>query len=80
MLNASNKPRNKYARNGTGAFSNRSPSRPPRQQSGFPANAKRSYEHYVALARGTAVRGDTVAAENDYQHAEHFFRVMKGIE
>ena len=77
MLNASNKPRNKYARNGTGTFSNRSTSSAPRRQSSSPGDARRSYEHYVALARATAPTGDAVATENYYQHAEHFFRVMK---
>jgi hypothetical protein len=39
-------------------------------------NAQRSYERYVALAQAEAQAGDRVAAENYYQHAEHFFRSM----
>ena len=39
-------------------------------------NAKRSYERYVTLARAAALNGDSIEAENLYQHAEHYFRVM----
>jgi hypothetical protein len=39
-------------------------------------NAQRSYERYVALAQAEAQGGDPVAAENYYQHAEHYFRSM----
>jgi hypothetical protein len=42
-----------------------------------PANAQRNYERYLALAREAALNGDTVEMENCYQHAEHYFRVMK---
>ena len=41
------------------------------------ANAQKSYHSYLALAREAASRGDTIAAENFYQHAEHFLRVLK---
>lgn len=41
------------------------------------ANAKRSYERYMALARAAALAGDSVEMENCYQHAEHYFRVMR---
>lgn len=34
------------------------------------------FERYVALAREASSSGDRVAAENLYQHAEHYFRVM----
>jgi len=34
------------------------------------------FERYVALAREAWTSGDRVAAENLYQHAEHYFRVM----
>jgi len=33
-------------------------------------------ERYIALAREASTSGDRVAAENLYQHAEHYFRVM----
>jgi hypothetical protein len=32
-------------------------------------------ERYLALAREATASGDRIAAENFYQHAEHFFRV-----
>jgi hypothetical protein len=41
-------------------------------------NAERSYERYMALARAAALADDRVEAENFYQHAEHYFRLMKG--
>ena len=34
------------------------------------------FERYVALAWEASTSGDRVAAENLYQHAEHYFRVM----
>jgi hypothetical protein len=39
-------------------------------------NAQRSYERYLALAQEEARSGNDVSAENYYQHAEHYFRVM----
>jgi Domain of unknown function (DUF4167) len=39
-------------------------------------NAQRTDERYLALARAEAQSGNTVAAENYYQHAEHYFRTM----
>ena len=39
-------------------------------------NARRNYERYLALARAEAQIGNTVAAENYYQYAEHYFRSM----
>ncbi len=39
-------------------------------------NAYQVFERYVALAREAHTSGDRVAAENLYQHAEHYFRVM----
>src|SRR5207248_8048625 len=41
------------------------------------ASAYQVFERYVALAREAATSGDRVAAENFYQHAEHYFRVTK---
>jgi hypothetical protein len=38
-------------------------------------SAHQIFERYVALAREAATAGDRVAAENLYQHAEHYFRV-----
>jgi Domain of unknown function (DUF4167) len=39
-------------------------------------SAQRSYERYLALAQEEARSGNVVAAENYYQHAEHYFRLM----
>jgi Domain of unknown function (DUF4167) len=39
-------------------------------------DAQRNYERYLALARAQALIGNTVGAENYYQHAEHYFRSM----
>jgi len=39
-------------------------------------NAYQVFERYVALAREAAAAGDRIAAENYYQHAEHYFRLM----
>ena len=38
--------------------------------------AKRHYERYIALAHAEDQNGNTVAAENYYQYAEHYFRSM----
>jgi Domain of unknown function (DUF4167) len=39
-------------------------------------NAKRNYDRYLALAQAELQAGDRVAAENYYQHAEDYFRLM----
>jgi Domain of unknown function (DUF4167) len=39
-------------------------------------NAYQVFERYIALAREAGASGDRIAAENFYQHAEHYFRVM----
>ena len=60
--------------------------RPPQRNQSFDSNgpnlkirgsASQIFERYVALAREAATSGDRVAAENFYQHAEHYFRVAK---
>jgi hypothetical protein len=47
----------------------------PQQQRGG-QSAQRNYERYMELARAEALAGNTVGAENYYQHAEHYFRTM----
>lgn len=37
---------------------------------------KNSFDRYTALARAAATTGDVVDAENYYQHAEHYYRLM----
>ena len=39
-------------------------------------NAYQVFERYIALAREAASSGDRITAENLYQHAEHYFRIM----
>jgi Domain of unknown function (DUF4167) len=41
-------------------------------------NARQHYERYLARAREAQFAGDVVEMENCYQHAEHYFRVMRG--
>ena len=47
------------------------------RQNGAVGNPHRNYERYVALAREAATAGDAVQTENWYQHAEHYFRMMR---
>src|SRR5438552_9399703 len=66
---------------------NRGP-RPPHRTQTFDSNgpsvkirgnAYQVFERYVALAREAQASGDRVAAENFYQHAEHYFRIMNAL-
>jgi hypothetical protein len=41
-------------------------------------NARQRYERYLARAREAQLSGDVVEMENYYQHADHYFRVMRG--
>ena len=41
-------------------------------------SARQQYERYLARARQAQLAGDAVEMENCYQHAEHYFRVMRG--
>lgn len=38
-------------------------------------SAHQIFERYIALAREATANGDRIAAENFYQHAEHYFRI-----
>ena len=74
-------------RNGGGGVMphhNRGP-RPPHRSQTFESNgpsvkirgnAYQVFERYIALAREAQTSGDRVAAENLYQHAEHYYRIM----
>ena len=42
------------------------------------AAARRQYERYLALAQAALLSGDAIEAQNFFQHAEHFYRVMAG--
>ena len=59
------------------ARSKRWPSNAARPDSTNSQSAQRSYERYLALARAEVQNGNTIAAENYYQHAEHYFRSMR---
>ena len=48
-----------------------------RHRSNGSADPKTSFDRYTALARAAATSGDAIESENYYQHAEHFFRLMK---
>ena len=39
-------------------------------------NAYQVFEKYLALARDAQSAGDRIAAENYYQHAEHYYRII----
>jgi Domain of unknown function (DUF4167) len=41
-----------------------------------PRDAQKNYERYLALAQAEAQSGNSIGAENYYQHAEHYFRSM----
>jgi len=65
--------------------SNRGP-RPPNRMQTFDSNgpsvkirgnAYQVFERYIALAREASSAGDRIAAENLYQHAEHYYRIMQ---
>jgi uncharacterized protein DUF4167 len=57
--------------------SNRPTSRSSRPKPDQGIDAKARYARYVELARASALTGDAVETENYYQHAEHYFRVMR---
>jgi len=59
------------------ARSKRWTSRAARPEPMSSQNAQRNYERYLALARAEAQNGNTIGAENYYQHAEHYFRSMR---
>jgi hypothetical protein len=48
----------------------------PRPEPRGSHNARKNYDRYLALARAELQAGDRVAAENYFQHAEHYFRLM----
>jgi hypothetical protein len=48
----------------------------PRPEQMSSQSAQRKYQHYMELARAESASGNTVAAENYYQYAEHYFRTM----
>src|SRR5579863_9393385 len=82
--NNNNNNNNNNNSNNNGNLPNNRP-RPPHRMQTFDSNgpsvkirgnAFQVFERYVALAREAASAGDRVVAENLYQHAEHYFRIM----
>jgi hypothetical protein len=59
-----------------GGRSQRWASNAPRLEPRGSHNARSNYDRYLALAQAELQAGDRVAAENYYQHAEHYFRLM----
>ncbi|MHA1112914.1 MAG: DUF4167 domain-containing protein [Alphaproteobacteria bacterium] len=39
-------------------------------------NASQTHEKYLALGRDALQNGDRVAAENYFQHADHYYRIV----
>jgi hypothetical protein len=79
MQNGPRRPNNARPQRPAGSFN----ARPQRwQQNGArpeqkgSQSAQRNYERYMELARAETLAGNTVGAENYYQHAEHYFRTM----
>jgi len=69
-----------HQRNDSRVFSsrsNRSTSSSTRRRLEQGVNPKARYAEYVELARAAALTGDAVETENYYQHAEHYFRMMR---
>lgn len=67
--------------NGGGGGKRHMPMRNPTYDSNGPdirvrGNAHQVLEKYLAMARDASSQGDRIAAENYYQHAEHYFRTI----
>ncbi|MEO5373199.1 MAG: DUF4167 domain-containing protein [Alphaproteobacteria bacterium] len=56
----------------TGSFDN-----PPSAR--VRGNAHQMMDKYLALARDASSQGDRVLAENYFQHADHYYRVMSSM-
>lgn len=78
-------PNNMGGHNNNNNNNNRGP-RPPHRMQTFDSNgpsvkirgnAYQVFERYIALAREASSSGDRIAAENLYQHAEHYYRIMQ---
>lgn len=66
-------------RKGKGSFPRRRKTSAPdsrRRRANSSSNPRERFEHYMALARTAATAGDAVESENNYQHAEHYLRLM----
>jgi hypothetical protein len=75
------KQRSRGRNNNGGAGKKHIPSRNQTYDSNGPdirirGNAHQVLERYLAMARDASSQGDRISAENFYQHAEHYFRVI----
>jgi hypothetical protein len=61
--------RSPFRKNGTSGFG--------QPNARAPQDPRMKYQHYLALAGAETMAGDLIAAENFYQHAEHYFRSMR---
>ena len=61
--------RSPFRKNGTSGFG--------QPNARAPQDPRMKYQHYLALAGAETLAGDLIAAENFYQHAEHYFRSMR---
>ena len=79
MQNGPKTVRNTRQSKPVGSFAARSKRWPPtvsRPELNRSQSAQRNYERYLTLAQEEARSGNVVGAENYYQHAEHYFRLM----
>ena len=67
----------KHGRSGRSQASGVSGSGQGRVRAKGVAGLKASFERYTALAQAAVAAGDPVESENCYQHAEHYFRLLK---
>jgi hypothetical protein len=59
--------------------SSRSTSSSVRRRLDRAASPNAQYARYIELARAAALTGDAVETENYYQHAEHYYRMMREL-
>jgi hypothetical protein len=81
MQNGPRRPNTARQQRPPGSYNNNRPQQRWTQNSVRPQqrnsqSAQKNYERYMELARTEALAGNTVGAENYYQHAEHYFRTM----
>ena len=76
MKNSPNKNRNTRHSRPPAHYAGRSMRWSSRSDPQSSHNAQRNYERYLALAQAEAQNGNAIGAENYYQHAEHYFRMV----
>jgi hypothetical protein len=73
--NQRNKRNSRYSRP-RGDRSQRGPSNSSRPNPQNSDSARANYERFLTLAQAEAQSGNVIGAENYYQYAEHYFRMM----